>query len=262
MEFSFGKLETFVTEYDRAKVPPYNGNDPRPANRLKALLFPPLLNKVQNKGMQGVQARYGTELPPFISIVRCPGRPVILGSWEHVRHLRRGCVSSNTLHMPERSLAKVFANHFKIFRLLGPSLGPAPLQKCVGDFGCTNFGRLSWRIFLGTFSHRNEEKKSGDKIREKIGGPNYIKIRENPFCQKPTLKISRDLLLRLLQGCAWQRPNTQTCLTKSGNPDLWGLRTGGPRSRGLFPGSELMLGIRKGGGKRKDLNFSNRVVGA
>ena len=28
---------------------------------------------------QGVRARYGAELPPFISIVRCPGRPVILG---------------------------------------------------------------------------------------------------------------------------------------------------------------------------------------
>ena len=48
------------TEYDRAKVPPYNGNDPPSAPcSLNALLFPPLLNKVQNKGTQGVQARYG-----------------------------------------------------------------------------------------------------------------------------------------------------------------------------------------------------------
>ena len=39
---------------------------------LKALLFPPLLNKVQTKGTQGVQARYGAELPPFISIVQYP----------------------------------------------------------------------------------------------------------------------------------------------------------------------------------------------
>ena len=68
------------TKYDRAKVPPYNGHDPPPApGRLKTLLFPPLLNKVQNKGTQGVQARYGAELPPLISIVWCPGRPVILG---------------------------------------------------------------------------------------------------------------------------------------------------------------------------------------
>ena len=43
------------------------------------LLLPPILNKVQNKGTQGVQARYGAELPPSISFVRCPGRPVILG---------------------------------------------------------------------------------------------------------------------------------------------------------------------------------------
>ena len=68
------------TEYDREKVPPYNGNDPPPApGSLKALLFPPLLNNVENKGTQGVRARYGAELPPFISIVRYPGRPVILG---------------------------------------------------------------------------------------------------------------------------------------------------------------------------------------
>ena len=68
------------TEYDRAKVPPYNGNDPPPApGSLKRSLFPTLLNEVQNKGTQGVRARYGAELPPIISIVRYAGRPVILG---------------------------------------------------------------------------------------------------------------------------------------------------------------------------------------
>ena len=73
-----GILIKVDTEHDRAKVPPYNGNDPPPApGSLKALLFPPLLNNVQNKGTQGVRARYGVELPPFISIVRYPGRPVI-----------------------------------------------------------------------------------------------------------------------------------------------------------------------------------------
>ena len=53
---------------------------PSSPGSLKALLFPPLLkNKVQNKGTQGLRARYSTELPPFISIVRHPGRPVMLG---------------------------------------------------------------------------------------------------------------------------------------------------------------------------------------
>ena len=51
-------------------------------------------------------------------------------------------------------------------------VGLAPLQKIVGDFCCIKFGGFcrgfSWRIFLGTFSHKNEEKKSGDKIRNKI----------------------------------------------------------------------------------------------
>ena len=72
------KTPLLDTEYDRAKVPPYSENDPPPApGSLKALLFPPLLNNVENKGTQGVRARYGAELPPFISIVRYPGRPVI-----------------------------------------------------------------------------------------------------------------------------------------------------------------------------------------
>ena len=44
---------------------------------LKPLLFPPLLNKVQNSGTQGAKTRYTVELPPF-SIVRHPGRPVML----------------------------------------------------------------------------------------------------------------------------------------------------------------------------------------
>ena len=71
----FGGVDT---EYDRANVPPYNGNDPPPApGSLKRSLFPTLLNEVQNKGTQGVRARYGAELPPIISIVRYPGRPVI-----------------------------------------------------------------------------------------------------------------------------------------------------------------------------------------
>ena len=54
-------------------------------------------------------------------------------------------------------------------------IGPAPLQKCVGDFCCVNFGGFAGDFpggfFLGTFSHKNEEKKSGEKICEKIRRP-------------------------------------------------------------------------------------------
>ena len=60
------------------------------------------------------------------------------------------------------------------------TFGPAPLQKIVGDFCCINFGGFcrgfSWRIFLGTFSHKNEGKKSGDKIR-RLKNKNPLKIR-------------------------------------------------------------------------------------
>ena len=75
--------------------------------------------------------------------------------------------------------------------IINRNFGPAPLQRCVGDFCCINFGGFSWgfswRIFLGTFSHKNEEKKSGEKIREKIRRLK-IKSAKNPFCQKPVLR--------------------------------------------------------------------------
>ena len=69
-----------------------------------------------------------------------------------------------------------------------PFFGPAPLQKVVGDFCCISFGGFcrgfSWRIFLGTFSHKNEEKKCGDKSAKKSGG-SKIKI-----CEKSVLPKS------------------------------------------------------------------------
>ena len=72
-----------------------------------------------------------------------------------------------------------------------PNLGPAPLQKCVGDFCCIKFGGFcrgfSWRIFLGTFSHKNEEKKSGEKIREKIRRPKNENPRKISSAKKTAL---------------------------------------------------------------------------
>ena len=50
--------------------------------------------------------------------------------------------------------------------------GPAPLQKCAGDFCCIAFARFcrgySWRTFLSTFFPQRQENESGDKIGEKI----------------------------------------------------------------------------------------------
>ena len=50
-------------------------------------------------------------------------------------------------------------------------LGPANLKKCVEDFlyKIGGFRRgFSWRMFLGTFSQKKEENKSGSNIRERI----------------------------------------------------------------------------------------------
>ena len=80
---------------------------------------------------------------------------------------------------------KFLDNNIFTFKILA-----RPICRNVSeDFCCINFGGFSrgfsWRIFLGTFSHKNEEKKSGDKIREKIRRPknkNPRKIRsaKNP----------------------------------------------------------------------------------
>ena len=65
---------------------------------------------------------------------------------------------------------------------------PRPIcRNVLEDFCCINSGGVSrgfsWRIFLGTFSHKNEEKKSGEKIRERSGG-SKIKIREKVVLPK------------------------------------------------------------------------------
>ena len=62
------------------------------------------------------------------------------------------------------------------FDLVGREKNPNKQEKLqrpicrnvLEDFCCIKFGGFSRRIFLGTFSHKNEEKKSGEKIREKI----------------------------------------------------------------------------------------------
>ena len=58
---------------------------------------------------------------------------------------------------------------------------PGPSVEMCRGFCCINFGGFcrgfSWRIFLGTFSHKYEERKSATKSTKKTGGPKN-KIRE------------------------------------------------------------------------------------
>ena len=68
---------------------------------------------------------------------------------------------------------------------------PRPIcRNALEGVCCINFGGFSlgfsWRIFLGTFSHKNERKKktSGEKIREKKSGGSKIKIREKSVLPK------------------------------------------------------------------------------
>ena len=60
---------------------------------------------------------------------------------------------------------------------------------------CINSGefcrRFSWRIFLDTFSHENEHKKSGDKIREK-SGCSEIEPREKSVLPRTGPDLSRN----------------------------------------------------------------------
>ena len=97
-------------------------------------------------------------------------------------------------------------------------LGLAPLQKIVGDFCCIKFGGFcrgfSWRIFLGTFAHKNEEKKSGDKIRDKIRrlkNKNPLEIRS---AKKPALrKLQRNFRSHLwhVAGVGFRGVGFRTC---------------------------------------------------
>ena len=69
-----------ATDYDRAKVPPYNGNDPPPApGNLKRSLFPTLLNETQNKrerkGYERGAARH------FLQSFPLSGSPVVQSYW-------------------------------------------------------------------------------------------------------------------------------------------------------------------------------------
>ena len=134
--------KTIDTEYDRAKVPPYNGNDPPPApGSLKRSLFPTLLNEVQNKGTQGVRARYGAELPPIISIVRHPGRPVILGMETREKGIHHRSRKKGIHHRasdPEKKKRRV--STVVVYTFFFPAKGIF----AKGILGCTGFSPLLW----------------------------------------------------------------------------------------------------------------------
>ena len=86
--------------------------------------------------------------------------------------------------------------HDKRFGLKSEIVGPAPLQKSVGDFYCINFGgfcrEFSWRIFLGTPSHKNEDKQIWRLNPPKNTAAQDQKSAKEPFCQQPTPKIGEE----------------------------------------------------------------------
>ena len=98
------------------------------------------------------------------------------------------------------------------------NIGPAPLQKCVGDFCCINYGGIcqsfSSRIFLGTvnFPTENEEKKSDNKIRKKKRRPKN-KIPEKFRSSKNRPQKTNPKLLRPKFFCGCLRSTSvQKCL--------------------------------------------------
>ena len=119
------------TEYDWVKVPQY---------------CPTLLNKVPNKGTQGVRERYDAELPPLISIVRHPSRRVILGMKE----------MAEMEYFPECALLRFFALFCDFLRPSAP--------------GMTAFGKF--RVFPGKAGriHANKKKGQESTFHESRGG--------------------------------------------------------------------------------------------
>ena len=118
---------------------------------------------------------------------------------------------SRAVPLKEGTPHSFFLLCFKINAILGEVsqisclLGTAPLQKCVGDFCCISFGGFcrgfSWRIFEGTFSHKNEEKKSATKSAKKSGG-SKIKVREKSVLPKSGPKPSRGYHITIEGGAA------------------------------------------------------------
>ena len=78
---------------------------------------------------------------------------------------------------------------------LKPPLGerwPGPSAEMCRGFLLHIFWRILPGVFLEDFSghvfpHKNEEKKAGDKIREKVRRLENINPRKiDPFCKRPT----------------------------------------------------------------------------
>ena len=83
---------------------------------------------------------------------------------------------------------------------------PRPICRSVSeDFCSIKFGGFlrgfSWRILLGTFSHKNE--KSGEKIREKIRRPKNKKTAKQSVLPKPdpTIPLRKGSSVSWLRSC-------------------------------------------------------------
>ena len=88
--------------------------------------------------------------------------------------------------------------HFLCFgRLWVTSFWPGPSAEMCQGFLLCNFWSIcrgfSWRIFLGTFPHKNEDKNPATKSAKKSGG-SKIKIREKSVLPKPTLTVCHFLM--------------------------------------------------------------------
>ena len=152
--------------------------------------------KVEKKGTQGVRAKYNTVLPPFISIVRSPGRPVILvidhcGLWKQSRgslEARTPDFLRSSLDLPEshRNLPEVNPSLREVQHPLMTQIGVSdalwPLYrklsgifviKALEDFAGDLPGGFFWALFPTKMRTNNPATKSVKK-----SGGSKIKIRK------------------------------------------------------------------------------------
>ena len=73
-------------------------------------------------------------------------------------------------------------------------VGPAPLQKCVGDLCCAKSGGFcrgfSWRIFWALFHTKMRRKTPAAQKPRKKPAAQKEKSARNPFCQTSVLRIA------------------------------------------------------------------------
>ena len=156
------------------------------------------------RGVENVPYEGGSKTPFLggVSFARFPGNPLFFYPPMASSETREG----DPPKKPHTQIKTVCTNSLRKFFCLssayfkgkrGDNLLPRPFCRNVSeDFCCINFGGFLRGFSWGTFSHKNEEKKSGEKIR-RPENKNPRKIRSAKTRPYNLYKLSQNCLRKL-----------------------------------------------------------------